>query len=1245
MAKSKQIGEGRDAMIPIGGIVTSLSEDVCKDGNMEEIINLRHKNGSLRPIGSFPYALFESDGITPSDYVKNCSKVYVHTNNDYENWVGLVGANLIYFAQKNNGVVKLVTPITLLSNLTDPQISSVKNILTVSWTDKTAGVVTDVHRKYILWNNDAYNVLNPDFLNPCFNFYLSGTFNEQISFSDMVSNVPNEATLVNPSIEKDYQQYEGVYSTLSKRYSHGESLTYDDASLVWTAMQGVVNKSTGILKEKGKICGMVLVRYAIQLYDGSYIKHSPIMLVNCQENNGSYTYGYRLSTNSFIINDDQDTFFQKILLVGALSNGYDLKMVYQKTVPSEWKDLITSVDIFMSSPIKLENYTDRPDEILAGSTDGGPSPTFLNPILYNDDVLKDKILSTNSFYKIKSIKVEDLIGTDYTPITDTIDLKSKLSILETLETLNDDEYSYTKMTSKSVYLYNQKEHLGNIISKYFSGYPFMYYQLKPGLDFFDISNKIEALTTAVSNPVFYTYSGTTVQAFDKTKISYITIVVKLKNAKDVILRVDSTTPDYLSSIYNYISQNITGFFTYPDSRAYNVHIYIGTTDNTYYELSLDLVPHTYLNLACSINDYLTPHILMPVMVFGGNDPNSIPAQKNIIEYRPNVLKCSVTDNPIVFKDSATYQVGTGEIRGMCSNTNAISLGQFGEYPLIVYCSDGRWALGLGSGDVDYSSIKPLSRDVCNNPKSITPIDKAIVFTSENGLIVDGTSDVENISQIIEADPYDFTTGFDRIDLLSQATNHPQLVQLHDQITKTPFMEYLEGSIMAFCYRDDKELIISNPNFAYSYIYNFDTKTYYKSDYHINLFINDYPNTYACFSDGYTRSLSGEVYDGHRQTFILTRPIKVFGETWKEAYRSVLRSLIVPTGKSVGFYVFGSEDGLMWRFLGGTETDGKVRMLPQLSLEWTGHGCEITDLDSYTQLWKNHVCEKENVVLSQLWSHYVCEKIANGPTILTMEAVRTSANTLLVQHWQYQTYGEMGTVFFKPGGFLQNGSWPIDNQSLKPNVYTKRSQEEIPNANVIAYSSGLWINGNSNTTDGRMNKCGIWLQGDWTHNGTLGFGRSIDIPSDGIYYFGCGADNFATLKIDGETVVQQDLSVVGSAQYLNDVTGLFDTALFRYWHMYPIQLSKGTHVIEMLNTNTVAANGDPSPGDLAFEIYNATEEQLIACNTETDLDQYTIFSTKNIQDGDPFDIGNWHCEDPTYQLVQKGGVYSCQKIIP
>lgn len=256
--------------------------------------------------------------------------------------------------------------------------------------------------------------------------------------------------------------------------------------------------------------------------------------------------------------------------------------------------------------------------------------------------------------------------------------------------------------------------------------------------------------------------------------------------------------------------------------------------------------------------------------------------------------------------------------------------------------------------------------------------------------------------------------------------------------------------------------------------------------------------------------------------------------------------------------------------------------------------------------------------------YSCQK--ETTTIDEEPAVIVGGSTNTVEHFTYFTYGQWGTAFYKYGNFNLDGTWSTSDPLLKPNVYTNQVYTAFPNANVITYNSGPWINHLNNTTDGRLNKCGVWLSGNQGYEGTLGFSRSITVTESKNYYIGVGSDNYGYIKIDGVEILHQ----------VDDLSGW--SYPFRVWNVYPVYLAAGTHLVSLSVYNYGVV------GILGFEIYNATEEQLIAAVDDAAIEPYILFSTKNIANGELFDIGNYTCTDSTYQLINEGGVYSCQKII-
>lgn len=96
------------------------------------------------------------------------------------------------------------------------------------------------------------------------------------------------------------------------------------------------------------------------------------------------------------------------------------------------------------------------------------------------------------------------------------------------------------------------------------------------------------------------------------------------------------------------------------------------------------------------------------IVYGGN---IIPEVKNPEEYVPGKLRVSAVYNPFSFPQTNTYTISSGSVLGMAAATAALSQGQYGEFPLYVFTTDGIWALRQGSGDILYASQSPVNREV------------------------------------------------------------------------------------------------------------------------------------------------------------------------------------------------------------------------------------------------------------------------------------------------------------------------------------------------------------------------------------------------------------------------------------------------------------------------------------------------------------------------------------------------------
>jgi len=175
--------------------------------------------------------------------------------------------------------------------------------------------------------------------------------------------------------------------------------------------------------------------------------------------------------------------------------------------------------------------------------------------------------------------------------------------------------------------------------------------------------------------------------------------------------------------------------------------------------------------------------------------------------------------------------------------------------------------------------------------------------------------------------------------------------------------------------------------------------------------------------------------------------------------------------------------------------------------------------------------------------------------------------------------------------------------------SKYNNSGYTNIGTRFYSYGFQLGGSGSTyyfsntndvwkstdsTNGPLNRSGIWSLSTFPSNTWLGFSFCIDVVDfANFYYVGFGADNAFRLTIDG-------------IETINTLLGGYNnsTLTFSNWHVYQIPLYPGHHVLNVYGLNL----SQTTSGVFGCEIYQNTLDELTGATSPNNLN--IIFSTSS-----------------------------------
>lgn len=742
-----------------------------------------------------------------------------------------------------------------------------------------------------------------------------------------------------------------------------------------------VNSTKKELDKKGLFMYPVVLRYAMKMYDGNYINISPPILVFPSNDSPTLIVKNEDAVEESSSDTEKTKFIKYIIKEAYVGfEAYQIECKNDGDTTTEisnnlnnlrkWQDLIASIDIFVSKPL----YTIDTDELdiertlkLDGANDSDFKLVFKKKLGYKE--AKD----IQNFYLVRSFPIREYLDgcKDWNNIIE----KDKQTLVNYTEgtQLTDNSFSSQNIQASRLYSFNSRLVAANIRKMHMSG--------------LDISIEAPLVEDSEKN----TSTEATPSHADVINKKYIDIntgnvssafcevLFDTRNYKKQIgnIKVD----EYRSSSYSKCkiratskdSQNyslrIPLFITIPESKADRLSIVPNLSSDTEVTnvenakaLVLQLNQSDFLNVSYCFNEkneIKENAIINTTENQPEYDLYSLPNRD--YEENRNLVKISEVNNPFVFKDGNSAQCGAGNIEAISSNSRAVSQGQFGQYPLYAFCSDGVYAIGIGT-DGSLQNCSPFSYDIIANKNSVANMESSVVFVTKQGVISLGG---ENRQLLLPADT-NATYSYDNcknshqeifmnnaFNNILQFDNSPQMVDLNTYLTT--------GSRIAYDYSHGR-LIVYNPLHNYSYVMEIESGMWsiIAQGFHSNL--NVYEECLMVKEESTTNehtqykvyNYSSDEVEENQKSYLISRPIKLGYPDVHKTINSIIQRGVFCSKDDVKQCLYGSNDLYNWVpvwssnniYLSGFRGTGykyyrQILFLPRFKQEETLQGSTIT----------------------------------------------------------------------------------------------------------------------------------------------------------------------------------------------------------------------------------------------------------------------------------------------------------------
>ncbi len=279
------------------GMSTRPDDYTSPDGDLRFSFNLTQDGGTLRPV--MPPKVIAS---LPT----GATAVYLHKTSSGTNYVYNLNGSATWTPQGGSGVNSL---------------GDITGVASFSSVGNTLIAVGETGIYYLLWADGAYTLLGDRLPEVSLNFGLKG-------------------------YPRSYRFVENDGATTDvKRFDSITTFTAEERTKFSPGILAILNSFTeNEGPKKGRFVYPFFVRYALRLYDGSLVCHSAPVLMT------PLTHGPMVIATDIDKNDNGYAFYTDTILVAATLD-YIALVEDEIQELERWKDIVKSVDVFVSAPI------------------------------------------------------------------------------------------------------------------------------------------------------------------------------------------------------------------------------------------------------------------------------------------------------------------------------------------------------------------------------------------------------------------------------------------------------------------------------------------------------------------------------------------------------------------------------------------------------------------------------------------------------------------------------------------------------------------------------------------------------------------------------------------------------------------------------------------------------------------------------------------------------------------------------